>query len=322
MNYRRWKSTFYYAIKPVLPRLLQIIIRQKQITLKARGVQNVWPIDSLSGTTPDGWRGWPSGRTFAFVLTHDVESDRGVKRCMRLAQTEKMLGFVSSFNFVPEKYPLSAQLRDGLSKRGFEVGVHDLKHDGKLFSTEKAFLRRVRDINHYLESWGAVGFRSGSMYHNLAWMHQMKIEYDASTFDTDPFEPQPDGVHTVFPIWVANGSGDGGYVELPYTLPQDLTLFILFQYSNTHIWKEKLKWIANKGGMVLLVTHPDYMNWRGEKRKIDEYPFQLYSEFLDYVRTKYKGQYWNALPRDVARLWKNCMVSQWDDQKRTSSFQD
>ena len=190
MNYRRWKSTFYYAIKPVLPRLLQIIIRQKQITLKARGVQNVWPIDSLSGTTPDGWRGWPSGRTFAFVLTHDVESDRGVKRCMRLAQTEKMLGFVSSFNFVPEKYPLSAQLRDGLSKRGFEVGVHDLKHDGKLFSTEKAFLRRVRDINHYLESWGAVGFRSGSMYHNLAWMHQMKIEYDASTFDTDPFEPR------------------------------------------------------------------------------------------------------------------------------------
>jgi hypothetical protein len=315
MNYARWKKMLYYAIKPIVPRSVQIVLRQKSTTCKARGVQNVWPIDVLSGAKPNGWRGWPAGRAFAYVLTHDVESDRGLRRCLRLAQTEKELGFVSSFNFVPEKYPLPPQVRGELMMSGFEVGVHDLRHDGRLFSSKKAFLRRVETINQYLQSWGAVGFRSGSMYHNLPWMHNMRIEYDSSTFDTDPFEPQPDGVHTVFPIWIANRSGDGGYVELPYTLPQDITLFVLLQHGDTRLWKEKLEWIANKGGMVLFVSHPDYMNWRGEKKKIDEYPFELYREFLDHVRTKYNGQYWNALPRDVARYWTSCMTSRQDDHR-------
>jgi hypothetical protein len=34
------------------------------------------------------------------------------------------------------------------------------------------------------------------------WLHQLNIEYDLSTFDTDPFEPQPEGRHTIFPFWV------------------------------------------------------------------------------------------------------------------------
>lgn len=315
MNYTRWKKTLYYAIKPILPRSLQIVLRQIKISFKARAVQDVWPIDALSGAKPDGWRGWPAGRAFAFVLTHDVESDRGVRRCLRLAQAEKDLGFVSSFNFVPERYLLSPKVREELVMRGFEVGVHDLKHDGRLFSSEKAFLKRVQTVNHYLESWGAVGFRAGSMYHNLGWMHNMRIEYDSSTFDTDPFEPQPDGLHTVFPIWIANRSGDGGYVELPYTLPQDMTLFILQNHGDTRLWKEKLEWIANKGGMVLFISHPDYMNWPGEKKKIDEYPFELYREFLDHVRVKYEGQYWNALPRDVAKFWRRSMAAHQVDRR-------
>ena len=34
----------------------------------------------------------------------------------------------------------------------------------------------------------------------------LNIAYDASTFDTDPFEPQPDGVNTIFPFWVPRRS--------------------------------------------------------------------------------------------------------------------
>jgi hypothetical protein len=226
---------------------------------------------------------------------------------LRLAGIEKELGFCSSFNFVPEKYPVSPQVRDALVMSGFEVGVHDLRHDGRLFSSEKAFSRRVQTINHYLESWGAVGFRSGSMYHNLAWMHKMDIEYDSSTFDTDPFEPQPDGVRTIFPLWIENPSGNGGYIELPYTLPQDMTIFVLLRQKDTRTWKEKLDWIADKGGMVLFVTHPDYMHWTGEKRRIDEYPIELYQDFLAHVKEKYRSQYWNVLPRDLARYWRSCM---------------
>jgi hypothetical protein len=35
---------------------------------------------------------------------------------------------------------------------------------------------------------------SSFMHHNLKWLASLNIKYSISTFDTDPFEPQPDGV--------------------------------------------------------------------------------------------------------------------------------
>ena len=63
-------------------------------------------------------------------------------------QIEKDLGFVSSFNFVPERdYRVDKELLDTLKKNGFEYGVHGLHHDGKLFSSETEFLNRSKKIN-------------------------------------------------------------------------------------------------------------------------------------------------------------------------------
>jgi hypothetical protein len=99
------------------------------------------------------------------------------------------------------------------------------------------------------------------MHHNLEWMHELNIEYDLSTFDTDPFEPQPDGVMTIFPFWVSENGYSKGFVEMPYTLAQDHGLFIILQEQNIDVWKKKVDWIVQKGGMVLLNTHPDYINF-------------------------------------------------------------
>ena len=54
------------------------------------------------------------------------------------------------------------------------------------------------------------------------------IVVTASTFDTDPIEPQPDGVRTIFPFLVERPDGSS-YVELPYTLAQDSTLFLVLR---------------------------------------------------------------------------------------------
>jgi hypothetical protein len=78
------------------------------------------------------------------------------------------------------------------------------------------------------------------MIRNLEWIHDLNIEYDASTFDTDPFEPQPEGVTTIFPFWIRGNGDQNGYVELPYTLSQDFTLFILMGEKSREIWKRKL----------------------------------------------------------------------------------
>jgi glycosyltransferase involved in cell wall biosynthesis len=270
-----------------------------------------------SESPPENWPGWPEGKKFAFVLTHDVESRAGLRKCRSLMQLEMDLGFRSSFNFVPEgSYRIPAELREELTNGGFEVGIHDLKHDGHLFSSHRVFKRRAARINGYAHQWGASGFRSGFMLRNLDWLHDLELQYDASTFDTDPFEPQPDGGHTIFPFWVPrpNGSSDngeesstvsssrrGGYVELPYTLPQDSTLFLVLRETTPQIWMRKLDWVAQHGGMVLLDVHPDYMSFNGSRQTTTEYPVALYREFLTYVKTRYAGEYWHALPKEVAR---------------------
>ena len=125
----------------------------------------------------------------------------------RSRRLEREMGFVGSYNFVPERYHVREDLRDYLTGNGFEVGVHGLKHDGKYYNSRKIFQGRSRKINRYIKDWDSVGFRSPSMLHNLDWLHALDIEYDASTFDTDPFEPQPDGVGTIFPFWVPSGNG-------------------------------------------------------------------------------------------------------------------
>ena len=264
----------------------------------------MWPILESAGEPPDGWPGWPGQKRFALVLTHDVESGHGQRMCQRLMSLEEKLGFRSSFNFVPERYHVSPELRAHLTEHGFEVGVHGLKHDGKLFSSRKIFQERAVRINEYLRDWNAVGFRSPAMHHNLEWIHDLNIEYDLSTFDTDPFEPQSEGVSTIFPFWVRGAGVQEGYVELPYTLPQDFTLFILMKERNIEIWKQKLDWIAEKGGMVLANTHPDYMSFDGKWLGLEEYPVENYAELLRYIRTKYEGQYWHALPKDLASYFK------------------
>ena len=91
-----------------------------------------------------------------------------------------------------------------------------------------------------------MGFRSAFMFHNLEWLKELNVLYDASTFDTDPFEPQPDGANTIFPFWVGRSDGSG-YVELPYTLPQDSTLFLVLGEKTNDIWKRKLDWVARHG---------------------------------------------------------------------------
>jgi hypothetical protein len=252
---------------------------------------------------PDGWFGWPDQKRFALVLTHDVESKKGFDKCKNLAQLEERLGFRSSFNFLVKVYKVSPEIRHYLINKGFEVAVHGLTHDGKLFQSQSTFNKQVPELNKYLNEWKAVGFRTPSMLSNLDWIHALDIEYDSSTFDTDPFEPEPEGVRTVFPFWVSNDSSNNGYVELPYTLPQDFTIFILMKEQTSCIWKQKLNWIAKHGGMVLINTHPDYMKFEKSRSVLEEYPAKYYEDFLKYIKSKYEGQYWHVLPKDMARFW-------------------
>jgi hypothetical protein len=169
------------------------------------------------------------------------------------------------------------------------------------------------------------------MFRNLDWIGYLDLEYDMSTFDTDPFEPQPDGVGTIFPFIVYRNSVQGPgfkvqdfnstdptnsrntinstdsknfFIELPYTLPQDHLLFIVLRERDIGTWRRKIDWIAGKGGMALLNTHPDYMTPSARNGCKEEYPISFYIEFLNYISNRYKGEYWHGLPRETAAVWR------------------
>ena len=314
---------FYYALKPYVPWRVRMALRQVSARRIRKNCAAVWPISPTAGRKPGGWPGWPGGKRFAFVLTHDVEGPAGLAKCRQLAELEIELGFRSTFNFIPEgNYAVPEALRAWLVGNGFEVGVHDLHHDGKLFQSRGRFAKKSAAINRYLGEWGAVGFRSAFMLRRLPWLHRLNIAYDSSTFDTDPFEPQPTGVDTIFPFWVPGSrapqpdepsprataaAGESpespeGYVELPYTLPQDSTLFLVLRETAPGIWIQKLDWIALNEGMALVNVHPDYLGFDGAAESPRTYPVAYYRQLLEYVRDRYAGVVWQPLARDVAQF--------------------
>lgn len=283
-------------------------MRRSRIPGIMRQSAGVWPINESAARKPNGWTGWPDGKQFALVFTHDVESKDGIGKVRQLAELEMGHGFRSSFNFIPQgPYEDPAGLRRWLVENGFEVGVHDLNHDGQLYESRESFTKKAKHINDFLQSWDAVGFRSGFMLHQLDWLHDLNILYDASTFDTDPFEPQPDGSGTIFPFLVGSRENEGnpGYIELSYTLPQDSTLFLLLREKTPRIWKQKLDWIKSNGGLALVNIHPDYMNFTETDRSSSNYPAIMIEEFMTYVRENHEGSYWNPLARDLAEWYRS-----------------
>ncbi|MEO7599361.1 MAG: glycosyltransferase, partial [Opitutus sp.] len=308
------RRRLYYTLKPFLPWRLRMALRRYAASRILRRHASVWPINPEAAKAPDFWPGWPGGKQFTVVLTHDVEGYAGLAKVRALAQIEMDLGFRSSFNFIPEgPYRVPAELRDWLTSNGFEVGVHDLNHDGKLYHSHAGFRKKAERINHHLRDWGATGFRSGFMLRNLDWIHRLDIQYDSSTFDTDPFEPQSTGANTIFPYWIRHRSTNGleppgfrsasaGYVELPYTLPQDSTLFLLLQEAGPEVWLRKLDWVAEHGGMALLNVHPDYIQLDGDQPSSSTYPIAHYRHFLQHLLSRHSNSYWPALPREVAAM--------------------
>src|SRR5512142_327520 len=97
-------SRTYYSLKPFLPWKVRILLRRWRAANRRIACAGIWPINAKAGIPPQGWPGWPDGKRFALVLTHDVEGSRGLDRCRELMEMEASLGFRSSFNFIPEGY--------------------------------------------------------------------------------------------------------------------------------------------------------------------------------------------------------------------------
>ena len=91
----------FYYLKPIIPRKLQLFIRQKVARILRAFHKNDWPINYQIKDLPENWESWPERKQFALVLRHDVESLRGISNIWNLVEMEAEMGFKSSFNFSP-----------------------------------------------------------------------------------------------------------------------------------------------------------------------------------------------------------------------------
>jgi peptidoglycan/xylan/chitin deacetylase (PgdA/CDA1 family) len=287
----------YYRMRPLFPAAARALLRRRVVSRTGRDGLLRWPVEdgfvsfvedvraaleeSLS-MRPLPW--WPSDHSFAVVLTHDVEGPFGLAHLPDVLSAEREASFRSSVSLVGDTYGVPESLLRELRADGFEIALHGWRHDGRDFWSRRHFDERLPRMNQRLRQWDAVGFRSPMVHRNPLWMQGLDVAWDSSFFDTDPFQPMPGGVMSIWPYVM------GRFVELPYTLPQDVVLIETLGENTPRIWLEKLDFIAAHGGMALVNTHPDYL-CRGGR-------LAMYKEFLAEVARR--SGYWHALPREVA----------------------
>jgi hypothetical protein len=295
--------TAYYRLRPLMPRTLQIGVRRSFARLQARRTFPRWPVEpaleelyrllfgiaaGLVGKPVPRLSLWPHGHSWAFVLTHDIETALGYDRRHLLLDIERARGYRSSWNLVPQRYPIDDGVVQELKQAGCEVGVHGLRHDGRDLESLKTLHERLPQMHEHARRWGAVGFRSPATQRVHEWMPLLGADYDSSYPDTDPFEPQSGGCCSLLPYF------NGDLVELPITLPQDHTLFEILRFSDERMWLKKAKHVRSSHGMALAITHPDYM--------IDTDRLQAYDQFLAAFESDTTA--WKALPNEVSGWWR------------------
>ena len=293
----------YYAVKPLLPRGLQLALRRVYARRQAAREFPAWPAEDVlverdheelrararaaGGRAPFVWY-WPDGHSCAIVVTHDVEGPAGIARIPEVLALEARHGIVSSWNFCAEWYDIPAGTFDAIRAAGGEIGLHGIRHDGRLFASRDSFESELPKIKRYMGEWGAVGFRSPALHRHADWMAELDCRYDSSFPDTDPFEPQSGGCCSILPFFF------GDVVELPVTLVQDHTLWEILRRDDIEPWRRKTDWIARRHGLVNVIVHPDYLD---SPSRMD-----AYSELLSTFRAQPGA--WHALPRDVAAWWR------------------
>ena len=297
----------YYRVRPFLPRGLQMAMRRRFSRVQERATFPRWHtepalhelyqlllklIDEVAGEPVPRLAPWPGGKSWAFVLTHDVETAAGYKRIEAVLDAEERHSLRSAWFLVPERdYSVSDKSVAGLVERGCEVAVHGLRHDGRDLSVQELPIR-LPAMRAWAERWGATGFRAPATHRQWELMPRLGFDYDSSYSDVARYEPQAGGSCSWLPFFIDD------LVELPITLPMDHTLFELLGHADGSVWHEKAALLRDRGGMALLLTHPDYL---------DDTRLREYELFLETVAGDETA--WFALPREVSTWWRRRAAS-------------
>ena len=298
----------YYLLRPLLPGGIRKSLQRAQLSNWEALKFPRWPVDrsvdllfeqllrlSLRSQRleriPFVWF-WPDGASSCAIMTHDVETMRGRDFCATVMDLDDAYGIKASISIVPElRYEVTTEYLDSIWKRGFEVCVQDLNHDGHLFRDREEYLVRVKKINAYGKQYGANGFRSAVLYRNQMWFDQLQFSYDMSVPNVAHLEPQRGGCCTVMPYFV------GDILELPVTTTQDYALFNYLNEFSTDLWKRQIELVMEQHGLASFIVHPDYITKPRE--------WNVYKSLLAYLaQLRDDKKLWITLSGEVDRWWR------------------
>jgi hypothetical protein len=307
-----WKKLIrdgYYCLRPALP----VSVRRPLQRTWLRGRDQVtfprWPVDRTvdrmfeklmffsleahkKSEIPFIWF-WPDGKSSCAMMTHDVETAAGMEFVGQLMDINDSFAIKGSFQIIPEeRYAAGDIALSAIRSRGFEINIHDLKHDGHLFDDHNRFLQAAARINQYATRFGCRGFRSGVLYRNLNWYEAFSFSYDMSVPNNGRLDPQPGGCCTVMPYFV------GKVLELPVTTTQDYALFNILGTYSLDLWREQISQIMRQHGLISFIVHPDYLN--------TEKATKTYSGLLAHLAALRSNEgLWIALPGQVDSWWRH-----------------
>ena len=306
--WKRVAREFYYALRPAFPVPVRRHLQKAWLKGWERTPFPHWPVDrsvdqmfeelmrlalatSSEKRIPFIWF-WPSAKPGCAIMTHDVETEAGLRFCGQLMDINDSFGIKSSFQLIPEaRYSVSDDQLAAIKKRGFEVNVHDLKHDGHLFEEFEKFRQSAVRINQSGLRFGSKGFRSAILYRNQDWFSELSFSYDMSVSNVGHLDPQQGGCCTVMPYFV------GDLLEIPVTATQDYTLFHVLGTYSLDLWREQMRNILEQHGLISFIIHPDYLDSPQAR--------ETYSGLLEHLRgLRDEQDVWIALPREVDEWWR------------------
>lgn len=305
---RAFVKNAYYLLRPALPLSVRRPLQKIHLNRWNKIPFPQWPVDRTVdclvqqllkvGMRAKGLKQvpfiwfWPNGASACAMMTHDVESRSGQSFCSQLMDINDEFGIPASFQIVPKtRYPVSDGFVQGIWDRGFEVAIHDLNHDGRLFGDEDEFQRRALQINEYGRRYRARGFRSAVLYRNQDWYDALDFEYDMSVPNVAHLDPQRGGCCTVMPYF------NGKILELPLTTTQDYSLFHILNDYSLSLWERQIEIILQQHGLISFIAHPDYL--------IAQRAQGIYRQLLDFLRElNAKRNVWIARPQEVNDWWR------------------
>ena len=246
--------------------------------------------------------GWPDGKRFPLLVTHDVDTKEGMALAGGVLDEMVALGLKPCFFLVGRGYDWDEGFIRAVYEAGGEIGLHGDLHDNRIafLSADKA-AERLDTCRELVERHHIRGFRAPSLLVSDAMYEAVgpRFAWDSSVPDTDTHTllgPRR-GCGTVFPF------RRRGCLVLPLTMPADDRLLLLGYrgLELVEVLRRKLAHVRQLGGLCHFLTHPEPHLFG--KRVLRDLFAAVFEEILD------TNEAWIATPSMVADYWESLTVA-------------